>query len=74
MTTREAEIALNDWILKSPATRACWGLDHLKGMWRIGLSVSVDGEHFERMPLAQHGDYATAVSNAIEIARLAGYE
>ncbi len=72
--TRTAEIALNDWILASPATRAVWGLDRRAGLWEIGLSVSVDGESFERLPRAKHADYATCVANAIEIARLAGYE
>ncbi len=72
-TARQAEIHLNDWILASPVTRSCWGLTWGGGKWRIGLSVSVDGDRFERLPAAQHEDYAQCVINAIEIARLAGY-
>lgn len=71
--SKATEISLNDWILASPATRACWGLDHIHGKWRLGLSVDAGDGRFERLPAAQHADYATCVANAIEIARLAGY-
>jgi hypothetical protein len=71
--SKVTEIALNDWILASPATRAVWGLDHSKGLWRIGLSVDAGDGRFERLPAAQHADYGQCVANAIEIARLAGY-
>jgi hypothetical protein len=75
-TARGAEIHLNDWILASPSTRAVWGLDRSKGVWRVGLSITdCDGLGVvERLPAAQHADYAQCVINAIEIARLAGYE
>ena len=72
-TARGAEIHLNDWILASPATRACWGMDRIGGKWRVGLSVDGGDGRFERLPMAQHEDYAQCVINAIEIARLAGY-
>ena len=71
--SKATEISLNEWILASPATRCCWGLSREGGQWRIGLSVSADGERFERLPAARHADYAQCVINAIEIARLAGY-
>lgn len=74
VASKAPEIALNDWILASPATRAVWGLDRLHGKWELGLSVSIDGERFERLPKAKHADYAQCVANAIEIARLAGFE
>jgi hypothetical protein len=75
-TARGAEVYLNDWILASPATRAVWCIDKPRGLWRVGLSINdADGlGGVERLPVAQHADYAQCVINAIEIARLAGYE
>ncbi len=70
---RTAEVHLNEWILASPATRAVWGMDRINGKWRIGVCVDDGSGRFERLPAAQHEDYAQCVYNAVEIARLAGY-
>lgn len=66
-------VSLTGWILGSPTTRTVWSIERRAGLWRVGLSVSGDGDCFERLPQAQAPDYAEAVANAIEIARLAGY-
>src|SRR5687767_13259558 len=76
LTARGAEVHLNDWILACPAMRAVWVIERPRGLWRVGLSINdADGlGGVERLPAAQHEDYAQCVVNAIEIARLAGYE
>jgi hypothetical protein len=71
--SKATEIDLNDWILASPANRCVWGVDKLRGAWRVGLSVSHDGMTFDRLPCGAADTYAGAVRNAIAIARLAGY-
>ncbi len=72
MTTQTAEIALNDWILASPVTRAVWVIDRNNGKWRVGLCVGPD--HFaERLIPGVDTEYPRAVLNALEIAKLAGY-
>jgi hypothetical protein len=71
--SKATEISLNDWILGSPSNRCVWGVDKLRGVWRVGLSVSNDGMQFERLPCGQADTYAEAVANAIAIAKLAGY-
>jgi hypothetical protein len=73
--SKAAEIALNGWILSAPApaVRACWGLDHIEGKWRIGLSADSGDGRFVQLPAATHADYAQCITNAIEIAHLAGY-
>jgi hypothetical protein len=72
--SKKTEIDLNDWILAAPANRCVWGVDKLRGVWRVGLSVSIDGMHFDRLPCGSGATYAEAVANAIEIARLTGHE
>jgi hypothetical protein len=72
-SARGAEIHLNDWILAYPAARSVWVIDRMLGKWRVGLAINSDLGQCERLPAAQHEDYAQCVINAIEIAKLAGY-
>lgn len=69
-TDRSGETAINDWILKDPSKRAVHCIRWQGGEWRIGLTVADDAG----FPCAVHADYNTAAKNAVEIARLAGFE
>lgn len=76
-TDRSGEIAINDWILRDPSKRAVHCIRWQAGEWRIGLTVADAAGFTSRgghLPCAVHANYNTAAKNAVEIARLAGFE